>query len=190
MKTIQMLNPESTERFHNFKISFAISFIAFFLCIAIVLSACTNDSNSTYSPNVYDDPTSLKKAYSDNQEDFLDVALLLKDSKLFDYLYKIDRKSIFGPSIPKSEEYFTENEYQQLCRFLDSYRPYEIGKRNGYLFFVFFCINENVVIYYTEEDGESLEYLLAYIGQDYNVVMLKQNWYIKISPSDVERTQK
>lgn len=185
-----MLNPESTELFHNLKMNLAIPFIAFFLCIAIVLSACTNDSNSTYSPKVYDDSTSLKKAYSDNQRDFLDVALLLKDSNLFDYLYEIDRKSIFGPSIPKRDEYFTENEYQQLCRFLDLYRPYEIGKRNGYLFFVFFCINEDVVIYYTEEEGESLEYLLTYIGQNYDVVMLKQNWYIKISPSDIERIQK
>lgn len=52
------------------------------------------------------------------------------------------------------------------------------------------CVNEDAVLYYTEEEGESLERWLDYIGQDCDVIMLKPNWYIGIDPSDVERTQK
>lgn len=54
---------------------------------------------------------------------------------------------------------------------------------------VFLCVRR-CRLYYTEEEGESLERWLDYIGQDCDVIMLKPNWYIGIDPSDVERTQK
>ena len=181
-----MPNLALIELFHNFKKKLVIPLIMLLLCLAITMSGCTSSDN--YSPKVYDDSEAVKEIFTDNQEDFSEIVLLLKDSELFDYLYSIDRKSIFGPSIPKREEYFTEEEYQQLCRFLDLYRPYEIGRRNGYLCFVFFCVNEDAVLYYTEKEGEALEYLLYYIGQDYDVTMLKPKWYIRVDPTEFERT--
>ena len=180
MKIIRMQNPELTERFHNLKRNLVIPLIMLLLCLS--MGACTIDN---YSPKVYDDSEAVREIYTNNQEDFSEIALLLKDSDLFDYLYSIDRKSIFGPSIPEREKYFTENEYQQLCDFLDLYQPYEIGKSNGYLRFVFLCVNEDVVLFYMENDD-----WLDYISQDYDVIMLKPNWYIGTHPSDVERTQK
>ena len=181
MKIIRMQNPALTERFHNLKRNLVIPLIMLLLCLS--MGACAIDN---YSPKVYDESEAVLEIYTNNQEDFSEIALLLKDSDF----YSIDRKSIFGPSIPEREKYFTENEYQQLCDFLDLYQPYEIGKSNGSLWFVFLCVNEDAVLYYTEEEGESLERWLDYIGQDCDVIMLKPNWYIGIDPSDVERTQK
>ncbi len=189
MKTIQMLNPELTERFHKLSISRILLCMVFSLCVAMTLNSCNKDD---YSPKVYDNSTSVREMYTENQENFSEISSLLHGSELFNYLNQIDRKSIFGPDIPKNDEYFTEEEYRQLCQFLECYRPYEIRYRGsmGYTVFVFLCKKEDVCVYYTKEEGDSLESLLYYLGQDCNVEMLQPCWYIGISPSDVVRIEK
>ncbi len=118
---------------------------------------------------------------------FTEITSILKDNEIFDYLYSINRKSIFSPEIPKRDEYLTEKEYETICLFLNQCRPYEIGKTQSSLFFVFLCNNHEVVMFYVEEEGESLAYLLNYIGQDFDVTLIDDNWYIRINPAEQVR---
>ena len=189
MMTIQKQNPELIEFSLKSK-TIRISKLLIVLCAisAILCSCCSCSASDGYSPKIYDNTNSVEEVFNANEETFVEVAHLLKDSALFNYLYSIDRKSIFSPSIPRKEKYFNEKEIEYLSRFLNDYRPYEIGNRNGYLFFVFLCKNEDVTIYYTERENESLCEFLSVLNQNSaSVKKIKEKWYFTVQLSDVVR---
>ena len=185
MLTIQTQNLESTELSHKVKIFIFLTILIVLSIIAIIV--CLNFSTDRYSAKIYDNPESVEKLFIDNQEEFFKVSCILKNSELFSYLYSIDRKSIFSPSIPKKEKYLNDSEYEDICTFLNEYRPYEIGLTGCSIHFVFLCQNEDVVVYYTEEEGEALSKFLQYVSQDSKVKSINDNWYLEIRSSDTTR---
>lgn len=70
MKIIRMQNPALTERFHNLKRNLVIPLIMLLLCLS--MGACAIDN---YSPKVYDDSEAVLEIYTNNQEDFSEIAL-------------------------------------------------------------------------------------------------------------------
>ncbi len=183
MMTIQTQNLVSTERSRKAK-SIIVFVILLILLIGTIVYFFPQDR---YSCKIYDTPDSVKDLFVSNQESFMEIAYILKDNnELFDYLYSIDRKSIFGPSIPKREKYLSEEEYEHICAFLNEYQPYEIGGI-GVFKFVFLCKNDDVVLYYTEGEGEELLSFLSYVGQHAEIEAINDNWYIKVEPSDITR---
>ena len=185
MMTIQIQNPESTALSLKVKLIIFSIVLLVFCVIGVIL--CLNSAADKYSAKTYENTKFVEEAFVADQKTFTEVAHLLKNSDLFDYLYSIDRKSIFNTSIPQRKKYFTEEEYKFLCQFLNEYRPYEIGKRNGDLYFVFLCKQNDVTLYYTERDDESLSELLNVLNQHSEVKMLKDKWYFRVQASDVIR---
>ena len=183
--TIQMQNQESTGPSLKVKlIIFSVVLIAFCI-IGVILHF--NYAADKYSAKTYESTKSVEEVFVTDQKTFIEVAHLLNNSDLFDYLYSIDRKSIFNTSIPQREKYFTDEEYEFLCQFLNKYRPYEIGKKDGDLYFVFLCEKNDVTLYYTEREDESLSDLLNVLNQHSEVKMLKDKWYFRVQASDVIR---
>lgn len=180
-----MQNQESTGLSLKFKT--IIFFIVLFVFCVIGVILYLNRAADNYSVKTYENTKSVEEVFVADQKIFTEVALLLKNSDLFDYLHSIDRKSIFNTSIPQREKYFTEEEYEFLCNFLNEYRPYEIGKSNGDLYFVFLCKKNDVTLYYTEREDESLYDLLNVLNQHSEVIMLKDKWYFRVQASDVVR---
>lgn len=167
---------------------------SFIVAVAVLIVFCIigvityfNYSANTYSAKIYKSTESVEKIFYDDQKTFNGVANLLKNSDLFDYLYSTDRKSIFNTSIPDKEEYFTDEEYEFLCCFLNEYKPYELGKKNGDLYFVFLCEKDDVTIYYTEREDELLFDLLNALNQHSKVKTLNEKWYFCVQTSDVVR---
>lgn len=140
-----------------------------------------------YDPKVYDNPEDVINLFVNNQAAFDEIVPILKGNELFDYLYSIDRKSIFGPSIPKREKYLSEAEYGHICDFLNEFRPYEIGSPNGQLCFVFVCRSADVVVYHTELKEERLSRFLYYVGQNGDLKKINDNWYILFHSVDMIR---
>ena len=183
--TIQMQNQESTALSLKEKFIFLSIVLIIFCIIGVILYF--NYVTVKYSAEIYESTKSVEEVFVEDQKTFMEVAHLLKNSELFDYLYSIDRKSIFNTSIPQKEKYFSDEEYEFLCQFLNKYRPYEIGKKDGDLYFVFLCERNDVTLYYTERDDESLSDLLNVINQHSEVKMLKDKWYFRVQSSDVIR---
>lgn len=71
---------------------------------------------------------------------------------------------------------------EDVCLFLDKYKPYEIAGR-GVLKFVFVCETEDASIYYTELRGEELDSYLDYIGQEADLKQLQEHWYLVVRES-------
>ena len=185
MLTIQTQNPESTGP--SLKIKTAIIVVMLLVLCVIGILIYFNNATNEYSAKVYDNNESVEEIFSNNQKSFIKVASLLKDSKLFDYLYSIDKKSIFNTSIPNREKFFTKKEYNLICDFFNDYQPYEIGKSNGDLYFVFLCKTSDVTLYYTERKNEELADLLNALYQNTNVEMIDDGWYFSTAPSDIVR---
>ena len=177
-----MQNQASIECFHNSKLIIILCSVVIFCIVAVI--TFKNSTTESYSSKIYDTPKSVENLFVDNQDSFKSIAGILNDSELFDYLYSIDRKSIFSPKIPKKEEYLTEEEYKQICAFLNEYQPYEIGQTEGNLHFVFLCKNYDVTLYYTQQEGEKLSDFLRYVGQDYEIKAMNKCWYIRVSPCE------
>lgn len=188
MMTIQTQNPVLTEPFRKtkgFGIRNVIVILTALLILGMVIYFCF--SQDGYSAKVYDDPESVEKLFISNREPFVEIASILKDSELFSYLYSIDRNSIFGPSIPERKKYLNDEEYQHICVFLNEYQPYEIGRTQGNLHFVFLCKNYDVTLYYIELEGEDLSDFLRYVGQYSDLKAIGDNWYIRVRSSDIVR---
>lgn len=185
MMAIQMRNPASIKLSLKVKIVIISIVVLIFCIIGIILYL--NYATDKYSAKIYDNPKSVEEIFAADQETFTEVLYLLKDSELFDYLYSIDKKSIYNTSIPQSEKYFSEKEYEYLCFFLNKYRPYEIGKSNGDLYFVFLCESDDVTLYYTEREDESLSDFLNVISQYSKVKIIKDKWYVREQSSDMIR---
>ena len=120
MKTSQMQNPESTGQFLKLKLIIFIVLIVFCL---IGVTLCFTYPSDKYTAKIYENTESVEKVFVSNQKAFMEVAHLLKNSELYDYLYSIGRKSIFSTSIPQRDKYFTEEEYKFLCEFHFHYNP-------------------------------------------------------------------
>ena len=181
--TIQMQNRELTVHSRKLKKILFIGIIITLLGIMI----CSCESEEKYSCKVYDNPDCVKELFVNNTESFNNIAQILKDNELFDYLYSINSKCIYGPDIPKAKKYLTDTEYEDVCAFLYDYYPYTIMVRNGYLQIDFFCKNDDVTIFYVEKEGEKLEYFLSYVGQHDPVEQIAENWYFRVRESDVTR---
>ena len=179
-----MQNPESTGL--SLKVKIIILITLLIICVIGVILYFYHLTDR-YSAKIYDNTKSVENIFITNQETFEKVAYLLKDSDLYDYLYSIDKKAIFNTSIPKKEKFFTKKEYTFLCDFLNEYRPYEIGKRNGDLYFVFLCQENDATLYYTEREDKSLFDLLNVLGQDSEVEMIRDKWCFRVQPSEVVR---
>lgn len=185
-----MQNPESIGCYRKIKRVIIGTFLClitcamvFIICAIVYLSIQKDD----YSAKVYDNPATVEEMFHNNKNLFMETVNILEDNEIFAYLYSIDRKSIFSPSIPKKEEYLTEKEYENICLFLNEVGPYEIGNSTGALHMVFFCKNHVVTIYYTETKGEWLEYFLNYVGQHSDVKLIDENWYFDVELSDIVR---
>ena len=183
--TIQMQNPVSTELSHKAKIIILFVILLIFCIIGVIVYL--KFSTDRYSAKIYDNTESVENLFVSNQESFTEIAYILKDSELFNYLYSIDRKSIFSPSIPKREKYLNEEEYEHICAFLNEYQPYEIGRTGGSIHFVFLCEKDDAILYYTEQEGEDLVDFLHYISQHSEIKAINDNWYFRVRSSDITR---
>ena len=185
MMTTHTKRPALTELSHKYRIIISIVILFVFCLVGIIVYHAF--STDEYSAKIYDSPDSVETLFISQQESFTGITDILKDNELFDYLYSIDRKSIFGPSIPKSEKYLTEKNYKYICNFLNEYHPYEIGRTGASLHFVFLCKNHDVTLYYTELEGDDLSDFLSYIGQHYKIKSINNNWYIRVNSIDTTR---
>lgn len=163
--------------------------IAFIVICTISITGCTNYSSDKYSPQIYENFTEVEKIFKTNKEAYMQMAYLLNESVLFDYLWSIyeEQPVVIYTQITKLNKILSKNEYEYLCTFMNEQRPYEFGQCEVGVYFVFLCENEDVTLYYTELETDSLSYFLHYIGQHSNVKELDDNWYCSVSKSDVTR---
>lgn len=187
MKIIRVQNQESTELSRKVRTKkFLILFFLLILFIGTVV--CLYFPYDGYSAQVYDSHQSVENLLASDRDSFVDISrLLLKNTDLFIWLDSIDRDVIFGPSIPEWKKYLAEEEYEQICFFLNKYHPYEIGLTDAGVHFVFLCKDEDVSLYYIEQEGEKLSDFLRYIGQHSSIRSIGENWYSRVNSSDITR---
>lgn len=174
---------------HKMKTIFCVVLVA----VMVGLTGCSFFDDG-YSAKVYEDAKAVETIFMSDQGVFTDMAhLLIENEPLFDYLESVGRgHTISGPSIQNRKEYLSDEEYEQICSFLNTYQPYSMGPvRAGppqkSISFVFLCRSEDIVLHYTELEGDKLERYLQYVGQDGVIKELGNHWYSVVRPSETVR---
>lgn len=182
MKTIQMQHQGLTAL--SRKLKFITVVIAFVVC-HIFITGCTFNPSNKYSPKIYANDREVEETFYKNKEEFQQVASLLNESKLFDYLWS--KPAIIYTKVSQMKNFFSEKEYDYICDFIEEQGFYEFGQCQDSIYFVFLCENIDVVIYYTKMEADDLSSFLSYISQHSDIKALDDNWYCRCRDSDVTR---
>ena len=135
----------------------------------------------------------VQETFSKNQSDFDALAeLLLEKDELFQYLYD-ERDSHSIPDLRSLDrknhpcrEFFSDEEWDFLCRFVDVYKPDEIYRRNGLAIMIYFRVsNGSVTLCYIPRDGQG-----KYLEEIHSIKLdsftdqfldLGDDWYLRVS---------
>ena len=142
---------------------------------------------------IYSSEEKVLAIYEENREDFDALAgLLLEKDELFQYLYDErdshsipDLRGLDGKDHP-CRDYFSDEEWDILCRFVDVYKPDEIYRRNGLAIMIYFRVsNGSVTLCYIPRDGQG-----KYLEEIHSIKLdsftdqfldLRDDWYLRVS---------
>lgn len=147
------------------------------LCSLIFLCLCACQNPTYYPPNEDYTLEEVQQLFFDNQEAFAEVAQILLDN---DDAYKnrepeSESRLFLWGSAERYKRYYSEQEYETLDAFFQTFRPYAVERGYDYVYFTFYCTISN------EVKGVSVLYFDEYTAyamySQYGLVDLGGDWY-------------
>lgn len=141
---------------------------------------------------IYSSEEKVLAIYEENREDFDALArMLMEKDDLFRYLYE-ERDTHSIPDIRGLDdehicrEYFSDEEWDILCRFVDVYKPNEICRRHGLAIIIYFRIPDgSAALCYIphDEQGKYWEEISYFKLDSYTDKFLElgNDWYFRVS---------
>lgn len=180
---------ESSAHSHKTKV-YSIILPIIIIC-AVLIGFCLYFADDDYSYRLYNDAEDFENTFNNNREDFDEILSVLDNSDLWGYLFDIGRPSIMNPSIQNWDDFLTDEEYNIVCDFLQTYGPHSMRDYYEAFYMCFLCKTEDVTLYYTELEGRELDRYLSYIeGQDKEITQIDEKWYLAVKPCEFVREKR